>query len=166
MSAEIKPIKGFDGYYISEYGDIYSYRFNKVKKVVTYLNKQGYLWTNFCMKYKKSKKSVARLVAENFLTTWNENLQVNHLDANKLNNHYSNLEMVTGLENMRHAYKLGLINKKGENHGRNKLNNKAVFEIREMLLEGILSRKQIANLYKVTTPTIDAIKTGKTWSHI
>ncbi len=34
---------------------------------------------------------------------------INHIDGNKLNNSLNNLEWVTTSENMKHAYKLGLV---------------------------------------------------------
>jgi hypothetical protein len=38
-----------------------------------------------------------------------ENLEVNHMDGNPLNNHINNLEIVTRLENARHAFNTDLI---------------------------------------------------------
>lgn len=53
---------------------------------------------------------VHRLVAMCFLDCPKnfEELQVNHIDANKANNHFSNLEWVTKQENMDHGKKLKL----------------------------------------------------------
>jgi len=51
---------------------------------------------------------VGRLVAENFIVNEIENLQVNHIDGNKINDSVENLEWVTGSENMLHAYRTGL----------------------------------------------------------
>ena len=53
--------------------------------------------------------SVHRLVAKYFCIGYNVDLVVNHIDGNKSNNIASNLEWVTQSENIRHAYKLGLI---------------------------------------------------------
>ena len=47
---------------------------------------------------------VHRLVAECFCEKPPGKVEVNHKDGNKLNNHYANLEWVTHLENVRHAY--------------------------------------------------------------
>ena len=45
-----------------------------------------------------------RLVAMYYLSNYSEDLQVNHIDGNKLNNHYSNLEMVTNAQNAKHGW--------------------------------------------------------------
>ena len=70
-------------------------------------------YSNKFLKYSVNKRtgyaSVARELAHRVvLKTYaphenQENLQVNHIDGNKLNNHYTNLEWATGKENMAHA---------------------------------------------------------------
>jgi HNH endonuclease len=51
---------------------------------------------------------VHRLVAMHYVDGYEEGLQVNHIDGNKQNNHFTNLEWVTGAENMKHAVETGL----------------------------------------------------------
>ena len=56
------------------------------------------------------RRDLHRIVAECFVPKPpGEGLEVNHKDGNKLNNHASNLEWVSHLENVRHAYRTGLI---------------------------------------------------------
>lgn len=58
-----------------------------------------------------------RLVAQKFLDKPSEDrTQVNHIDGDKSNNHYSNLEWVTPKENVQHMHKEGL-NKARREHG-------------------------------------------------
>ena len=54
-------------------------------------------------------RDVHRLVAECFVPKPPGRVEVNHKDGDKLNNCASNLEWTTHLENVRHAYRTGLI---------------------------------------------------------
>lgn len=50
--------------------------------------------------------SIHRLVAMYFVANPYNKTIVNHIDGNKLNNHYTNVEWVTASENNVHAIKL------------------------------------------------------------
>ncbi len=103
MNEQWKDIIGFENYYkISNYGEIYSKRKNKIMK--PYLIKKGYLRINLYLNKKVVRKLIHILVIENFGETKPfETSQVNHKDLNKINNHINNLEWTSPSENVNHA---------------------------------------------------------------
>jgi hypothetical protein len=119
---EWKVIKGYEGLYeISEHGDVKVLRNDSLRKLRI---ERGYHRVNLSKNGVKKFFAVHRLVAYAFCVGYKEGLVVNHIDGNKLNNHYSNLEWVTSKENTLHGvyviktidYSIGLkqLNKSSE----------------------------------------------------
>lgn len=69
---------------------------------------KGYQKVTLCDETGHHDHYIHRLVADNFSDGGSKELEVNHKDGNKKNNHISNLEWCTRLENVRHAIKTGL----------------------------------------------------------
>lgn len=92
-------------YYISSYGKVFSDLNKQYKKMKTHFTKKGYEVITLEALFRKGKKRnnrVNRLVAEYFLEGFSEEKEVNHIDRNILNNKVTNLEIVTGDENIVH----------------------------------------------------------------
>lgn len=106
-----KDVVGYEGLYkISEYGEILSAKRNKFLK--THRTRRGYDRISLSCQGRKQNHYVHRLVGEAFLEppeNVNQNL-INHIDGNKNNNHFSNLEWASPSENFNHAVRTGLIN--------------------------------------------------------
>ena len=94
-------------------------------------------------------------------------LEVNHIDGDKQNNHISNLEYCTRGENIRHGIALGLYDNRpdvsGEKNGASKLSKKDIHKIK-LLLAKKVRQKDIAKMFCVSQSNISMIKNGKTWA--
>jgi hypothetical protein len=107
---EFYPIPDYEAYFISKCGKVLSTRGNKngscdikYTKILKPTICRGYNRVGLFFKNnKKFFKTVHRLVAMTFLKDYNEILQVDHKDNNKLNNNLKNLRMVTHLDIERH----------------------------------------------------------------
>ncbi len=127
-------------------------------------DKDGYLTLNLFSNEGYKHFKVHRMVAECFIVREDDNLQVNHIDGDKLNNTVENLEWVTNSYNVKHAYDIGLIIR-GEGHHLAVLTNSIVEKIKLKLMEG-LRDIDIAKEFKIERKTISNIRLGKTWKHI
>ena len=115
-----KQIPGYENYYeISHSGKVRSIerkvpflkrtRIVKSKIIQSRINNRGYEEVRLSKNGITSTKFVHIITAKAFVSNPNNKPEVNHMDGNKINNHFSNLEWVTHSENMSHAYNMGLI---------------------------------------------------------
>ena len=112
------------------------------------------LWKEGILKVKK----VHRIVAEAWIPNPEHKPEVNHIDANRLNNCVDNLEWVTRKENVKHAVNSNLM-PSGENHPNSKLSNVDIESIR-LSTE---PQKQLAEKYGCSQGLISMIKNKLIW---
>jgi len=104
---EWKIIEEGEGKYsVSNNGRVRNNKTQKILKPAKLVN--GYLAVSLAENKKGRLYRVHRLVAKYFVSGYEKEKQVNHIDGVKTNNHYTNLEWVTPSENIRHAYLTGL----------------------------------------------------------
>lgn len=100
---------GNDRYAISNYGNIKTY-FKSEEGVLLKPRKDrlGYLKIGLSTKEKRKHFLIHRLVALMFVPNPFMYNEINHIDGNKQNNYYENLEWCTHSHNMKHAFAMGL----------------------------------------------------------
>lgn len=87
-------------YEVNEFGNIR----NKYKKILSpHFDKDGYLRIDLYKNKVRKKFGIHQLVALSFIDGYFEGAVVNHIDEDKANNHFSNLEWVTVKENTNHG---------------------------------------------------------------
>lgn len=177
MKEEWRDISDWEGSYrISNLGRFYS-----VPRIALRRNKKplpvkgGYL-KGSCngrgkgyLQVRLGKKQVYihRLVAIYFLKK-EEGLDfVNHIDGDTKNNKVSNLEWCTRSQNLKHAFRTGLIKTPyiGDTSRNLKLNTTKVLEIKRLLKQGVF-HKDIAIMYNVSKATITDINLKRSWGHL
>ena len=101
---EIVNTNGVTYYRISEYGHVYSLRKRRLMKEG--VNGVVYPYRFYVIEVSQGifkRRYTHRLVHEAFIGPIPEGYEVDHMDMEKANNHYTNLEAVTQAENMRRA---------------------------------------------------------------
>jgi hypothetical protein len=162
------PVEGFDGYFISNKGRVFTSKLKQYKIMKTSPCRLGYISLHLSIGHGITKNcKIHRLVAIAFLeNTDSTKKEINHKDGNKENNSAENLEWCTRKENMRHAVSSGLKkSSKGERHGMSKLAGKDIENIRWMWDIGF-DHKFLSTFYGVHFSTVYRIVNEKIWKHI
>ncbi len=116
VNLEMKPIEGFEDYYITNDGTVLTTRYSKkyhndgrLRILKPKLHKNGYI---YCGIYAgdvgdsiRVWKRVHRLVYETYIGLIPADEEIDHLDGNKSNNIVSNLQSVSRVENMKRMWK-------------------------------------------------------------
>lgn len=159
-----KKIIGYDQYEVSNYGRVKTTSNNATRKeriLKPLKHPRGYLRVALWLNNKSRFISIHRLVAEYFVPNPENKETVNHIDGDKTNNYYLNLEWNTYRENMNHAV-TNKISACGERNGRSKLNQEQVEDIRN---NKSLNQYELATKYNVSQSTINRIKQNKGWKN-
>ena len=153
----------FSRYAIEDDGTVYSLIKREPFKMKTYLDKDGYVRVSIMNdSFKKKQVIVSRMVYIHYGNSDYEDLVVRHKDGNKLNNHISNLEIGTVLQNNRDKQRHGT-QCKGTTHGIAKLTEDSVLQIRS---EPFTHIKDLMKRYNISKSTIDKIRSRESWKHI
>lgn len=155
-----KDLEGDFGnqYQISNYGNVRNKITNKLLKYN--LDERGYPRIRLSYNNIKSSYRIHRLVAIAFIDNPESKIQVNHIDGDKLNNHFSNLEWSTNSENQKHAVLTGLkVTKKGFESSRFK-GSVLVYNLEGELIDELFGNLDMKNKgydYR----NVNAVVTGK-----
>lgn len=91
---------------------------------------------------------------------------VHHKNGTRNDNRPDNLEQLTAKEHMRESYRLGQQpSRKGEGHGRAKLTEAQVIQMRFAREHGA-SLAELGKYYGILPTSVAGICTGQTWKHI
>lgn len=169
-------------YHVSTHGRIYvepqkrwcvpNNSFSNIKEHIKKLsNNNSKKYWRVLILYKngtRKNESVHRLVAQAFVTKIDGKEYVNHIDGDKDNNHFSNLEWVTNQENIDHRYKIlksfnDLHGSKGCN---SKLTEKQAMEIAVRIKKGESYSSIIKDYPFISTSTLYEMKAGRSWRHL
>lgn len=175
---EWTDIHGYEGHYqISSSGEIASLSRNIVmkngksrrirgKRIFAKVKENGYLFVQLYLNGKATNYHIHRLVAEHFHDNPNCLSDVNHIDGNKENNCFRNLEWVSHSENLIHAYSTGL-KRSGEEHRQSKLSSADVLFIRQNYkpFDALFGAKPLADRFGVGRSTVSTIARNLTRKH-
>ncbi len=150
-------------YFVSEDGGI----FRDGKELSTSLTNKGYKDACMYLNSKRKHLSIHRAVAILYVPNPDNKPQVNHIDGNKLNNHYSNLEWVSNRENKDHALENGLY-AKGTDMPNSVLTEDDIKYIRENYIpkHPQFGGEALSKKFGVRSPQISRIVNNKRWKHL
>lgn len=114
---------------------------------------------------RKSLVLTHRIVYQTLVGEIPEGLTVNHINGIKTDNRPENLELLSMSDNIKHAFRIGLMSNSGEKHPAARLTAADVLAIRRTVAAGA-SRKGLAERYGVCGDAINKIVARTRWKHV
>lgn len=163
----LEPIKRCGGYFISETGEVVSFKRRNPRTLKTAESNCGYeIVTLVTDNGTRKTFYVHRLVASAFIGEIPQGMVVNHKDGNKFNNCVANLEIVTYSENNLHAHATGLKpNMIGERNGCSKLTEETAAELIGDIIDGMRNR-DLGEKYGLHPQYVSLIRHKRRWNHL
>lgn len=141
-------------YLIDENGIVISIRYNKIRKLKLFVDNRGYKTVDI----NRKKINVHIIVAEIFIGPRPIRKVINHIDGNKLNNSFLNLEYVSSKENSVHAVCTGLC------VGYDKRKMSKIKARTCVILKKLgLSNRSLSKIYKIAPSHMSRITRGLSW---
>jgi len=181
---EWRDVVGYEGnYIISESGVVVRAKATRGavlgKRLKPCTDKGGYVRVKLFLNGVHKYHSLHCLVAAAFIGERPQGLDINHIDGNKANAHFSNLEYVTRRENIRHASAMGLMATGDRSGARThpesyrkdgaycnaRLSEDDVRRIHTLHKQGV-AQKELALMFGVVPHHISNILSRKKWKHI
>lgn len=156
-----------DKYWVSNYGTVITKNTKHKRKPSE--NKDGYLYVRLYRNGEAKYMLIHRLVATAFVPNPNpeEYKVTNHIDGDKKNNYYKNLEWCDVGHNTRHSYLLGLQKPiRGSKHGRSIYTEEQIHLVCSLLQDTDLSIKEISIRTGVSVRAIQSVRAGVNWDFI
>ena len=172
MAEHWKPVVGYEGWYeVSSLGRVRNAKERHGTSLGHVLTgspgEKGYLQVCLTVDKKQKVKDVHRLVSEAFIGPLPSGYQTDHINGIKTDCKASNLQYITGLENMRKSY-LPEFNRhvlRGEEHGNARWTVGQIKEVKHLLSSGMIHRL-VAERTGVSKATVDQISSGRQWVHV
>jgi hypothetical protein len=164
---EVRPIARLDGYFVSEYGDVFSWRSGpNPRRLRLHAHPAGYVAAAIIScTGERSWLTVHRLVAAAFIgPPPSARSLVRHLDGNRRNNHRGNLAYGTHADNAEDARRHGTL-LVGSRVRSARLNEGMVKEIRDRFAAGE-SRSSLMARFNVCKQTVCNIINRRAWTHV
>lgn len=156
-------------YEISNYGRIKSYCYDHENgRIVKLGNIKGFFNVSLRVEGKKKSYLVHKLTAEYFVDkTADDQDVVIHLDWNKQNNYYLNLQWVTKAESYKRMHKVlqEARKKAGKVVTSSKLNKKDVAVVKGMLEKGV-KQNLIAKMFCISEMQVSRIARKENWAEV
>lgn len=170
----IKPIDGFQNYFIDNFGQVYSnknrgghdgFESPVLRKRKPYIDKRNRASISISKNHKYFKFFISELVLTTFVSPRPDGMLACHGVLGSLVNTPENLYWATPTQNQLDRFRDGT-DCSGAKNTKAKLTNDDVLNIRRLYTPRKVTRVFLANKYGVDRSTIDKILMRKYWKHI